>query len=127
MRTLTCISSLKRRDDIKSNAEVWRRHIEGLPDAPSERTFRHWIKLGSKFAAVAAGGTLVIAFYDDVVDDLFQGSVYILIIIVCAQLRIDLEKSVDDFAWQLANVLRCPDSSTFSHYEPTDETTFTLL
>ena len=88
-----------------------------MQDAPSQRTFRHWVKSGSKFAAVAAGGTFLMVFIW-IMDDVFsKGSVYILIIIACAQLRLDLEKSVDDFAWQLANVLRCPDVCEFLHWE----------
>lgn len=84
---LNCIHSLKHQDDINSNTEIWRRHVEGMQDVPSECTFWHWVKSGSKFAAVAVGSMFLMVFIW-IMDDVFsKGSVYILIIIACAQLR----------------------------------------
>jgi hypothetical protein len=57
----------------------------------SARTFRDWIQSGTKFAVLAAGGTI-----------------YILIMIAGLELRTTVNSMVGDSAWQLGNTLRHP-------------------
>ncbi|KAG0702909.1 hypothetical protein DFH29DRAFT_998996 [Suillus ampliporus] len=61
----------------------------------SARTFKDWIQSGSKFAALAAGGTI-----------------YILVVVAGLELRTTVGSMVGDSPWQLGNALRQPDPNT---------------
>lgn len=48
-------TALQIKDDC-TVTQVYMRHIRGQAKAPPERTFQHWVYIGSKFGALAAGG-----------------------------------------------------------------------
>jgi hypothetical protein len=72
--------------------DIYDNHVVPLGCAHlSARTFTDWIQSGTKFAVLAAGGT-----------------VYILIMIAGLELRTTVSSMVGDSAWQLGNALRHP-------------------
>ena len=42
------------------------------------------------------------------------GSIYILVIIALANLRVQVAKSIGEFAWRMANLMRPPDEGEYS-------------
>ncbi|KIK82189.1 hypothetical protein PAXRUDRAFT_83776, partial [Paxillus rubicundulus Ve08.2h10] len=79
-------------------SEVFEQQIKPLNNnhnlrVPCQHTFLDWHAMGCKFAAVAGGG-----------------SIYVLVLIAGLGLRVGLSTMDDDTPWDLANVLRSPNS-----------------
>lgn len=72
--------------------ELYDAEITPLQIKPSYRTFQHWHMTGTKFAALAGGGT-----------------VYILVLVAGLGLRTSLASMPGDLTCHLGNALRHPD------------------
>ncbi|KAH9829346.1 uncharacterized protein C8Q71DRAFT_678985, partial [Rhodofomes roseus] len=88
---LACKTSSIRRLRNFTIGQVYDEYLANIEQAPSWRTFANWNAIGSKFAAIAAGG-----------------SIYALLLIVLAGQRTLLTASINEFAYSLADVLRDP-------------------
>ncbi|KAG2747733.1 hypothetical protein P692DRAFT_201866827 [Suillus brevipes Sb2] len=75
--------------------ELYDAEIAPLQIKPSYRTFQHWHTTGTKFAALAGGGT-----------------VYFLVLVAGLGLRTSLASMPGDLACHLGNALRHPDPDT---------------
>ena len=83
-------------------------HVEGAPKAP---TFRTWIGMGTKMAAIAGAGELI---YASIIIKCslwftFTGSVYLLMIIAAKNLRIKMGKQPYHIIYAVCNAWRQPD------------------
>ena len=76
----------------KSLQEVYDVEVAPLENKPSYRTFQHWYTRGTRYAAVAGGGT-----------------VYILVLVAGLGLRTSLASIPGDLTCHLGNALRNPD------------------
>ncbi|KAF8421538.1 hypothetical protein L210DRAFT_3572568 [Boletus edulis BED1] len=87
----TCQSLRRRKGGVLSLAKIHRHELQCMPDGPCLSTFMEWHAMGSKFAALAGGG-----------------SAYILILIAGLGLRVSIGSLPGDTPWALANILRAP-------------------
>ncbi|KAG1775186.1 hypothetical protein EV702DRAFT_450026 [Suillus placidus] len=75
-----------------SLSQIYRDFVVPMGRKISLRAFQKWHSAGTKFAALAGGGT-----------------VYVLVLIAGLGLRISIASMTGQGPWDLANTLRCPD------------------
>ncbi|KAH9919276.1 uncharacterized protein B0H18DRAFT_882126 [Fomitopsis serialis] len=111
MQLVCKCSSLRRVNDL-STCGVYDQFVKGHPSAPPQRTFTHWNEIGSKFAAIACGGKHESVSTKLTTNAIYSGTIYAVLLIANAGLRSEITKSVGDFPWAVANILRNPSQNT---------------
>ncbi|KDQ48930.1 hypothetical protein JAAARDRAFT_201299 [Jaapia argillacea MUCL 33604] len=72
--------------------DVYNNHTEDTSERPSFNVFSKWVRCGTKYACISGGGSL-----------------YILFIIICFNMKFQFESLSRDVVYQLGNALRDPD------------------
>lgn len=83
---------------ISTISEFYNTAIKPLESKPGLRTFYFWIATGVKFLLLAGGG-----------------SIYALILIAAKDLRWSITTSRAEVTWQVAKMLRRPDTCSMSY------------
>ncbi|EGN97242.1 hypothetical protein SERLA73DRAFT_74955 [Serpula lacrymans var. lacrymans S7.3] len=94
MQLVTKCQSIKIRTDLSLNG-IYNQEIAHLSNKPSKRMFQDWHSTGSKFAALAGGG-----------------SIYLLVLIASLGLHVSVAAMEGTSPWDLANLLRMPKKET---------------
>ncbi|KII89483.1 hypothetical protein PLICRDRAFT_109188 [Plicaturopsis crispa FD-325 SS-3] len=95
MQLVTKFQSTMKRLGTTSVASVYNAEVAGVKSAPSYRSVSAWYAMGSKFAAIAAGG-----------------SIYALMLVAGLNLRTSIAGCDTNMPWALANCLRAPTHDT---------------
>jgi hypothetical protein len=77
--------------------QVYHDHVAKMPDPPHYKTLSRWNAIGSKFVALAAGG-----------------SFYILVLIAGLDMRHKIGTIGCRIPWEVAKMLRSPETSSTS-------------
>ncbi|EGO28246.1 hypothetical protein SERLADRAFT_434123 [Serpula lacrymans var. lacrymans S7.9] len=94
MQLITKCQSIKIQTGLSLNG-IYNQEIAYLSNKPSKRTFQDWYFTGSKFAALAGGG-----------------SIYLLVLIASLGLRVSVAAMEGISPWDLENLLRMPKKGT---------------